>query len=137
MALKKTSAEEAREQAEEAALGSMLDGAFGAMEGIESTPHHRDHLVHLDLQDHHQDRQVLLQDHLKALQAMAHPGLQRDLHRAHPPDHQKGHLKTPQRILPLLRRAQLKSQNLLLSTSQKRPRKVLYKKNQNPFKMNQ
>ena len=77
-------------------------------------PHHRDHLVHLDLQDHHQDRQVLLQDHLKALQAMAHPGLQRDLHRAHPPDHQKGHLKTPQRILPLLRRAQLKSQNLLL-----------------------
>ena len=38
MASKKTSAEEAREQAEEAALGSMLDGAFGAMEGIESTP---------------------------------------------------------------------------------------------------
>ena len=38
MAAKKTSAEEAREQAEEAALGSMLDGAFGAMEGIESTP---------------------------------------------------------------------------------------------------
>ena len=38
MAEKKTSAEEAREQAEEAALGSMLDGAFGAMEGIESTP---------------------------------------------------------------------------------------------------
>ena len=35
MAAKKTSAEEAREQAEEAALGSMLDGAFGAMEGIE------------------------------------------------------------------------------------------------------
>ena len=31
MAAKKTSAEEAREQAEEAALGSMLDGAFGAM----------------------------------------------------------------------------------------------------------
>ena len=38
MAAKKTSAEEAREQAEEAALGSMLDGAFGAMEGIESAP---------------------------------------------------------------------------------------------------
>ena len=38
MAAKKTSAEEAREQAEEAALGSMLDGAFGAMEGIENTP---------------------------------------------------------------------------------------------------
>ena len=38
MAAKKTSAEEAREQAEEAVLGSMLDGAFGAMEGIESTP---------------------------------------------------------------------------------------------------
>ena len=37
MAAKKTSAEEAREQAEEAALGSMLDGAFGAMEGIENT----------------------------------------------------------------------------------------------------
>ena len=37
MAAKKTSAEEAREQAEEAALGSMLDGAFGAMEGIEPT----------------------------------------------------------------------------------------------------
>ena len=37
MAAKKTSAEEAREQAEEAALGSMLDGAFGAMEGIEQT----------------------------------------------------------------------------------------------------
>ena len=35
MAAKKTSAEEAREQAEEAALGSMLDGAFGAMEEIE------------------------------------------------------------------------------------------------------
>ena len=38
MATKKTSAEAAREQAEEAALGSMLDGAFGAMEGIEATP---------------------------------------------------------------------------------------------------
>ena len=38
MATKKTSAEEAREQAEEAALGSMLDGAFGAMDGIEATP---------------------------------------------------------------------------------------------------
>ena len=38
MAAKKTSAEEAREQAEEAALGSMLDGAFGAMEGIEPPP---------------------------------------------------------------------------------------------------
>ena len=38
MAAKKTSAEEAREQAEEAALGSMLDGAFGAMDGIEATP---------------------------------------------------------------------------------------------------
>ena len=37
MAAKKTSAEEAREQAEEAALGSMLDGAFGAMDGIETT----------------------------------------------------------------------------------------------------
>ena len=37
MATKKTSAEEAREQAEEAALGSMLDGAFGAMDGIETT----------------------------------------------------------------------------------------------------
>ena len=37
MVAKKTSAEEAREQAEEAALGSMLDGAFGAMEGIEPT----------------------------------------------------------------------------------------------------
>ena len=37
MVAKKTSAEEAREQAEEAALGSMLDGAFGAMEGIEQT----------------------------------------------------------------------------------------------------
>lgn len=36
MAAKKTSAEAAREQAEEAALGSMLDGAFGAMEGIEN-----------------------------------------------------------------------------------------------------
>lgn len=36
MAAKKTSAEEAREQAEQAALGSMLDGAFGAMEEIES-----------------------------------------------------------------------------------------------------
>ncbi|MGB1492749.1 MAG: class II aldolase/adducin family protein [Candidatus Poseidoniaceae archaeon] len=38
MATKKTSAEQAREQAEEAALGSMLDGAFGAMDGIEATP---------------------------------------------------------------------------------------------------
>ncbi|OUV39323.1 MAG: hypothetical protein CMA18_002650 [Methanobacteriota archaeon] len=38
MATKKTSAEEAREQAEEATLGSMLDGAFGAMEGIEASP---------------------------------------------------------------------------------------------------
>jgi len=38
MVTKKTSAEEAREQAEEAALGSMLDGAFGAMDGIEATP---------------------------------------------------------------------------------------------------
>ena len=38
MAARKTSAEEAREQAEEAALGSMLDGAFGAMDGIEATP---------------------------------------------------------------------------------------------------
>jgi len=38
MATKKTSAEEAREQAEEATLGSMLDGAFGAMEGIETSP---------------------------------------------------------------------------------------------------
>ena len=38
MAPKKTSAEEAREQAQEAALGSMLDGAFGAMEGIETPP---------------------------------------------------------------------------------------------------
>ena len=35
MAGKKTSAEQAREQAEEATLGSMLDGAFGAMDGIE------------------------------------------------------------------------------------------------------
>ena len=35
MADKKTSAEQAREQAEEATLGSMLDGAFGAMDGIE------------------------------------------------------------------------------------------------------
>ena len=38
MAAKKTSAEEAREQAQEAALGSMLDGAFGAMDGIEASP---------------------------------------------------------------------------------------------------
>jgi ribulose-5-phosphate 4-epimerase/fuculose-1-phosphate aldolase len=38
MAAKKTSAEQAREKAEEAALGSMLDGAFGAMEGIETPP---------------------------------------------------------------------------------------------------
>ena len=38
MAAKKTSAEQAREKAEEAALGSMLDGAFGAMEGIENPP---------------------------------------------------------------------------------------------------
>ena len=38
MAAKKTSAEQAREKAEEAALGSMLDGAFGAMEGIETSP---------------------------------------------------------------------------------------------------
>ena len=38
MVTKKTSAEEAREQAEEDALGSMLDGAFGAMDGIEATP---------------------------------------------------------------------------------------------------
>ena len=35
MAGKKTSAEQAREEAEEATLGSMLDGAFGAMDGIE------------------------------------------------------------------------------------------------------
>ncbi len=35
MAGKKTSAEQAREQAEEATLGSMLDGAFGAMDEIE------------------------------------------------------------------------------------------------------
>ncbi len=42
MATKKTSAEQAREQAEEAALGSMLDGAFGAMDGIEATPHLQD-----------------------------------------------------------------------------------------------
>ena len=35
---KKTSAEQAREQAEEATLGSMLDGAFGAMDGIEGPP---------------------------------------------------------------------------------------------------
>ena len=35
MADKKTSAEQAREQAEEATLGSMLDGAFGAMDEIE------------------------------------------------------------------------------------------------------
>ena len=38
MAGKKTSAEQAREQAEEATLGSMLDGAFGAMDGIEGPP---------------------------------------------------------------------------------------------------
>ena len=38
MAAKKTSAEQAREKAEEAALGSMLDGAFGAMDGIETPP---------------------------------------------------------------------------------------------------
>ncbi len=37
MAAKKTSAEQAREQAEEATLGSMLDGAFGAMDGIEGS----------------------------------------------------------------------------------------------------
>jgi len=37
MADKKTSAEQAREQAEEATLGSMLDGAFGAMDGIEGS----------------------------------------------------------------------------------------------------
>ena len=35
---KKTSAEQAREQAEQATLGSMLDGAFGAMDGIEGPP---------------------------------------------------------------------------------------------------
>lgn len=38
MAGKKTSAEQAREQAEEATLGLMLDGAFAAMDGIEGPP---------------------------------------------------------------------------------------------------
>ena len=52
---------------------------------------------------------------------MAHLGLQRDLHRAHPLDHQRGHLKDPHPTLLLLRRNQLQSQNLLLKKFQKRP----------------
>ena len=108
--------------------------------------HHRGHLVHLvhlNLRAHHQDRQALLQDHLKGPQAMAHLGLQRALqqdlqqalHRDRPPARQKGHLKDPHPILLLLRRNQLKSQNLLLKTFQ-RHLQNLYKKNQNPFQMN-
>ena len=46
--------------------------------------HRRDHLVHLDLRAHHQDRQALPLDRLKDPQAMAHLGLQRDLHRVPP-----------------------------------------------------
>ena len=90
--------------------------------------HHRDHLAHLDLRAHHLDRQALLQDHLKGPQAMAHLDLQRDLQRDRLLARQKGHLKDPHPILLLLRRNQLKSQNLLLKTFQK-PLQNLYKKN--------
>ena len=100
---------------------------------------HLAHLIHLDLRAHHQDRQALLQDHLKDPQAMAHLGLQRalqqDLHRDRLLARQKGHLKDLHPILLLLRRNQLKSQNLLLKTFQ-RHLQNLYKKNQNPFQMN-
>jgi hypothetical protein len=100
--------------------------------------HHRDHLVHLDLllRVHHQGRQALLLGHLKGPQAMAHLGLQRDLHRVRLLAHHQGHLKDPHPTLLQLRRNQLKSQNMLLKTFQKRLQN-LYKKNQNQFKMNQ
>ena len=100
---------------------------------------HLAHLIHLDLRAHHLDRQALLQAHLKCFQAMAHLGLQRalrqDLHRDRLLARRKGHLKDLHPILLLLRRNQLKSQNLLLKTFQ-RHLQNLYKKNQNPFKMN-
>jgi len=86
--------------------------------------HLRGHPVHLDRRAHHQDRQAFLLDHLKDPQAMA----RLDLHRDRLLARQKGHLKDPHPILLLLRRNQLKSQNLLLKTFQK-PLQNLYKKN--------
>ena len=100
--------------------------------------HHRDHLVHLDLllRVHHQDRQALLLGHLKGPQAMAHLGLHRARPRVRLLAHHQGHPTDPSPTLLLLRRNQLKSQNMLLKTFQKRLQN-LYKKNQNQFKMNQ
>jgi hypothetical protein len=97
--------------------------------------HRQDHLVHLDLRAHHQDRQALLRDLLKGLQAMAQPALHRVRQLAPPLALQKARLKALPLIFLLLRRNQSKRQNLLLRKSQKRPQN-LYKKNQNQLKKN-